>query len=912
MNDYINNNQDEENDVGQELDNINEREIEEEIKKTQSAIKDSASLAKNVATGNILGTAKDAIKVTKNKKLRNKMIKGAIMKILVPILIVVLLASAVFVIMDIVASTVQEIIDGIDGFFDIDPTDGSINISNDEIDAIIEAIENLGISVEDLGLLGDFEESATEKQKKEQMRIYIRKFYEAQVVTETLNYYHKKSTPTKTYGAVYVYRANGDTTDDQYRKTNLTFEKYNKMKQWQQDNDTQALSHFSIDDSGNLVVAGMSMTQEEGKEPIRTITLRSINYKSAISKYTTKMNFLVYLTLISHNPEFVSALVDLIKDSRIEITIMDNVTTNVETKIYKYTEHNRKEYTREDDQGNEFKYYNDSMPETKEEKTTITTITTNPTAKITYVKTWFCEQKITYRKTEKAPTNSDYTLTGEDTDYLEDEEPITGNNTGSWKTDQSEKHENSYTESLYEEAVRGDVKFILGQRGDSERYKNGEIDEPTFIGLMETKFRIPYTTREEEAGSNLVSGAEMLFGLLQKDPNLEHMEQIMRYALYLYTGNDYGVTSLDGSIFEIGDFTSVGGSSGGQLLKEYIRHFEHSVTPPTSSDGKRYIIEKGAAGEPVVGYGIDINSHMDLFVQAGYPINIGGEVDKEFVDAIEDQIRESYYNQVKDITSGLNLQEYQLHALTSRAYNCGVAGALTTTRGSPALNFVDSYNNYWDEEKDNQFEDKNNNANFAHSLFIQYMSKPNTSGGNYLAGLEKRRKSEWTLFQTGYYDVLDKWYEDGGNIIQCAEEIHKYMEDNNYTYCVYGRNPYEECSKYGKKHGLNSTFEESKTGYHNTCCATYVKWVLQEAGYLSSSEGSDSANGLSNILAQKGWILITDESELKPGDILSYNGHVEIYAGDGKIYNAGSGDAIRDAAPSNVYRGFEKAYRAPN
>ena len=73
-----------------------------------------------------------------------------------------------------------------------------------------------------------------------------------------------------------------------------------------------------------------------------------------------------------------------------------------------------------------------------------------------------------------------------------------------------------------------------------------------------------------------------------------------------------------------------------------------------------------------------------------------------------------------------------------------------------------------------------------------------------------------------------------------------------------------------------------------------------------------SRNGLSNILAQKGWILITDESELKPGDILSYNGHVEIYAGDGKIYNAGSGDAIRDAAPSNVYRGFEKAYRAPN
>ena len=570
MNDYINNNQDEENDVGQELDNINEREIEEGIKKTQSAIKDSASLAKNVATGNILGTAKDAIKVTKNKKLRNKMIKGAIMKILVPILIVVLLASAVFVIMDIVASTVQEIIDGIDGFFDIDPTDGSINISNDEIDAIIEAIENLGISVEDLGLLGDFEESATEEQKKEQMRIYIRKFYEAQVVTETLNYYHKKSTPTKTYGTVYVYRANGANTDDTSNRIALTFKEYEEMKKMQEKNDVKALEHFSVDESGNLVVAGTTRTiVEKGSDTSKlskandstTVTLRTINYKSAISKYTTKMNFLVYLTLISHNPEFVSALVDLIKDSRIEITIMDNVTTNIENNTYKYLKHTRSKHSHTDSEGNKHYSYSNSS-ELKTEITKTTVINTNPTAKITYVKTWFCEQKITYRKTEKAPTNSDYTLTGEDTDYLEDEEPITGNNTGSWKTDQSEKHENSYTESLYEEAVRGDVKFILGQRGDSERYKNGEIDEPTFIGLMETKFRIPYTTREEEAGSNLVSGAEMLFGLLQKDPNLEHMEQIMRYALYLYTGNDYGVTSLDGSIFEIGDFTSVSGVYG--------------------------------------------------------------------------------------------------------------------------------------------------------------------------------------------------------------------------------------------------------------------------------------------------------------------------------------------------------------
>ena len=39
----------------------------------------------------------------------------------------------------------------------------------------------------------------------------------------------------------------------------------------------------------------------------------------------------------------------------------------------------------------------------------------------------------------------------------------------------------------------------------------------------------------------------------------------------------------------------------------------------------------------------------------------------------------------------------------------------------------------------------------------------------------------------------------GGLIIQYAKMIHEYMEQNNYTYCVYDNNEYEECGQYGKK-----------------------------------------------------------------------------------------------------------------
>ena len=155
---------------------------------------------------------------------------------------------------------------------------------------------------------------------------------------------------------------------------------------------------------------------------------------------------------------------------------------------------------------------------------------------------------------------------------------------------------------------------------------------------------------------------------------------------------------------------------------------------------------------------IENSGYKQVFINAGYPTNVGGEVDKEFVDSIEDEIISNSIEQVKSKTSGLNLTGYQINALVSRAYNCGVGGAIDTQRGSPSLNFLSSYQNYWKQERDDKFEDKDNNADFNHSLYTQYMSKPVTSDGTYMAGLERRRKSEWTLFQTGYYDVLDKWH----------------------------------------------------------------------------------------------------------------------------------------------------------
>lgn len=139
---------------------------------------------------------------------------------------------------------------------------------------------------------------------------------------------------------------------------------------------------------------------------------------------------------------------------------------------------------------------------------------------------------------------------------------------------------------------------------------------------------------------------------------------------------------------------------------------------------------------------------------------------------------------------------------------------------------------------------------------------------------------------TEYYNKykgrdLSTFTISGGSILQCAESIHSYMEKNKYTYS-------KDINK------LASTFEQSKS-YKVTCCATYVSWVLREAGYINETiHGADS---LASTLQSKYKFEKVDKNKLQAGDIMVSDGHIQIYAGNGQIYNAGYTEAIQRANP---------------
>lgn len=193
---------------------------------------------------------------------------------------------------------------------------------------------------------------------------------------------------------------------------------------------------------------------------------------------------------------------------------------------------------------------------------------------------------------------------------------------------------------------------------------------------------------------------------------------------------------------------------GISLLREYIESWEGCT--PVSADGTKYqIVIDPIAGTRAVGHGIDLDAggYATDLAAAGQPTEVGAWVDKEFLDKLKEQIIGDHLQRVRALVAGLNLKEYQIHALVTFSYNLG----------SVDSDFVPTYQNTWVEERDNLFDGTTTEPNFNHGLFQNWWGLYVNAGGGYVQGLMNRRKSEWTLFQTGYYDTLKRWYTAGGN-----------------------------------------------------------------------------------------------------------------------------------------------------
>ena len=596
----------------------------------------------------------------------------------------------------------------------------------------------------------------------------------------------------------------------------------------------EALKYYTLDEDMKLIV--LKLNYSDGKYSVSEST--KIDYINPLKKYTTPFEYLLAFLIDGQDEKFVNDFINLILDTNIVITVMDESTEVITT--VKTTTKVEGEMTQQNIFSGESNY---SIPVNSTNVTSTTNVTKTYTTKIepTYVNTWFVEsyRKYNYKKEDSGPVSQGIETKTEN--YSNSSAMYTSTGTKTTSIETIVQTIRKYFEvASTETSDNTDVIIELFKRSQSARYNI--MDDPSWL----------------------------IDDLLAENENTADMVELTKYWLQKATGYDFGVDEFDFSIFDLGSFNSV--SSGGlkDFIKEYVHYWEHSTPPPTNADGTCYIIEDDGYGHPTVGYGVDIfnGGFASEFRQAGYSTSIGGEVPIEFVDAIEERELQENLDFVKSTTSGLNLKGYQIAALVSRCYNCGTSGALMTSRGSPAMNFVNSYTTYWNES-DDLYEAKDMNANFNHLLYTNYMSKPNTSNGVVSNGLIRRRKSEWILFQSGYADVLDKWFSaSGGDILEVADRCWKWVCEN--------RPSYAGCS-----------IPPSRT----VDCSGFVTWVLYEMGYTDFSYQWNTQMYINNqeqLKNKYGWEIIPISSNenisniVQPGDIIDRSvgaggdGHMNI------------------------------------
>lgn len=267
----------------------------------------------------------------------------------------------------------------------------------------------------------------------------------------------------------------------------------------------------------------------------------------------------------------------------------------------------------------------------------------------------------------------------------------------------------------------------------------------------------------------------------------------------------------------------------GTKCKSFIFSWESGnpagVEKKKGMDYEYYEVEDDGGGNLVVGNGVDINTHrktLQDFLGPDVEIKKGTKIECGIVDKISDNEIKECRDGIRSYTRSLNLHEYQIDALVSRAYNCGVYGAVKKTRGTPARDFITSYNEYWDEKNDNYFVKEIKFPDFSHKLYMQYMKVPVTSNGEYLKGLENRRKAEWTLFQCGIYAGngvdLGK-YQSPTYTINVTNNINLYNEDGSVN-----EDKIKALEKYITEDLLHTVIHTSEDDYYKAQKGPFAKW----------------------------------------------------------------------------------------
>ena len=639
--------------------------------------------------------------------------------------------------------------------------------------------------------------------------------------------------------------------------------------------DDDVLNYFTIDSKFTMYVVTVTETYKDGSLEVHKLNKQTISYKNAVEKYAMPCEFLVALALISENPNWVDAVADIaLKDTKLQIVVQDmhRTTETTETITIEREVHTKVTTTDEYTKLQKEEIHIDTI--TEKNITTTKVITGNIVSYLSDVDVWCAKGNLEYIK-EELQTSSNSTSRNDDSKV---EEPLASDEEGSrissYRVDTTVNTETqNYKKGKSTMEITPD-KFLGTLKNEKGEYEVGvRYDKDGEEVLYED-----ISGYDKPPMDNILSAADWLFDLIEKSERCQNQETVLKYFLYLYTGRNFGVTEVDQSLFGIEDFKAVtaGGMQGGSALIRFIQVWEEEVLLaymedriPYSSrvskcctqDKSKLVVEGDGKGYPTIGYGICLRYNVERFAAHGIDISgygYGDMIDASICDQVfKEELKYTREQKVLTKVTGLNLNEQQIDALTAVAYQYGNIDG-----------FVLAYQQY-------------GNTEGLRTAFSPFNSGPEENG---------RAAANWKLFHEGIY--IDQEGNEivgtsgiSGTMIQKAKECHDYVATHGFSY------------------GVGATIPISQGNQHIVDCSSFVSWVVYEAGHTEYAGGQKTSYYFE---ANPSGFQEVSYSDIQPGDIITYAGHVEIFAGfDGNqatVYNCGSNSSINAMSPTHPSR----------
>lgn len=432
----------------------------------------------------------------------------------------------------------------------------------------------------------------------------------------------------------------------------LKYLKLDDFKDKIEKEELDVVDYYTLDDNDNLLIGivdttieeletdddeivisdySSNLTESDGSagnysKTVYSVYSKSINYKMAVSKFTMPFQYLWAFIVIGDDNGVGLDLADLVKDSDIDISIFDNITTTVNTDTFTYTKERRVDVTATAtavtssgsfSETREFRPAKEWVDGNYKVIHTTTYKSNTPIVDITKADVWIVDYSKKYKYKKKAETSK---ITNEreldDTDYKKDAGSPQSSGDGSNLPyyDKFQDKLQAFVQE-FDSAIRGSITPPLvgmaGQGGvqcstsitscEATYYKkHTNRKQKTVTDITKQKYiasdpknepKVKKKTAEEikngtgqdnfvtilcdpthkEARFKITEEiTDWLFEILEGNPDTVNMVELTKFLLYKVTGNSYGPTTYDFSEFETDDF-AFAGSAGGVL----------SLTTPT-------------------------------------------------------------------------------------------------------------------------------------------------------------------------------------------------------------------------------------------------------------------------------------------------------------------------------------------